>query len=93
MKLGNVEFTTAPLRRNPLSSLKKESGLILKKIIAEWLGEKVFPPLVKRDAPDLVLEQTSGDDKEYLDFNMPPTLQFDSDPRPLHRKPGDLPPS
>jgi hypothetical protein len=39
MKLGNVEFTTAPLRRNPLSSLKKESGLILKKIIAEWLGE------------------------------------------------------
>ena len=32
---------------------------ILKKIIAEWLGEKVFPPLVKRDAPDLVLEQAS----------------------------------
>jgi predicted AAA+ superfamily ATPase len=32
---------------------------ILKKIIAEWLGEKVFPPLVKRDAPDFVLEQAS----------------------------------
>ena len=32
---------------------------ILKKIIAEWLGEKVFPPLMKRDAPDLVLEQAS----------------------------------
>ena len=32
---------------------------IIKKIIAEWLGDKVFPPLVKRDAPDLVLERTS----------------------------------
>jgi len=32
---------------------------IIKKIIAEWLGEKVFPPLVKRDAPDLVLERVS----------------------------------
>jgi predicted AAA+ superfamily ATPase len=32
---------------------------IIKKIIAEWLGDKVFPPLVKRDAPDLVLERAS----------------------------------
>ncbi len=32
---------------------------ILKKIIAEWLGEKVFPPLAKRDAPDLVLDRAS----------------------------------
>ena len=32
---------------------------ILKKIIAEWLQDKVFPPLVKRDAPDLVLERVS----------------------------------
>ncbi len=32
---------------------------IIKKIIAEWLGDKVFPPLIKRDAPDLVLERTS----------------------------------
>lgn len=32
---------------------------ILKKIIAEWLEDKVFPPLVKRDAPDLVLERAS----------------------------------
>jgi len=32
---------------------------IIKKIIAEWLEEKVFPPLIKRDAPDLVLERTS----------------------------------
>lgn len=32
---------------------------ILKKIIAEWLEEKVFPPLVKRDAPDLVLDRVS----------------------------------
>ncbi|MFZ2417606.1 MAG: ATP-binding protein [Smithellaceae bacterium] len=32
---------------------------IIKKIIAEWLRDKVFPPLIKRDAPDLVLEQTS----------------------------------
>lgn len=32
---------------------------IIKKIIAEWLGDKVFPPLEKRDAPDLVLERTS----------------------------------
>jgi len=32
---------------------------ILKKIIAEWLQEKVFPPLVKRDAPDLGLEWVS----------------------------------
>jgi predicted AAA+ superfamily ATPase len=32
---------------------------ILKKIIVEWLGEKVFPPLVKRDTPDLVLEHAS----------------------------------
>jgi hypothetical protein len=66
---------------------------ILKKIIAEWLGEKVFPPLVKRDAPDFVLEAASGEDKEYLDFNMPLALKFESDPGPLHRKPGALPPS
>ena len=33
---------------------------IIKKIIAEWLGDKAFPPLIKRDAPDLVLERTSG---------------------------------
>jgi predicted AAA+ superfamily ATPase len=32
---------------------------ILKKIIAEWLEEKVFPPLVRRDAPDLVLDRVS----------------------------------
>ena len=32
---------------------------IIKKIIAEWLGDKVFPLLIKRDAPDLVLERTS----------------------------------
>ncbi|MEK7373600.1 MAG: hypothetical protein AABZ85_01010 [Thermodesulfobacteriota bacterium] len=32
---------------------------ILKKIIAEWMDEKVFPPLAKRDAPDLVLERAS----------------------------------
>ncbi len=32
---------------------------IIKKIIAEWLKDKVFPPLMKRDAPDLVLEKTS----------------------------------
>jgi hypothetical protein len=32
---------------------------IIKKIIAEWLGDKVFPPLIKRDAPDLVLERAS----------------------------------
>ncbi len=32
---------------------------ILNKIIAEWLEEKVFPPLEKRDAPDLVLERAS----------------------------------
>ena len=32
---------------------------IIKKIIAEWLGDKAFPPLIKRDAPDLVLERTS----------------------------------
>ena len=31
---------------------------IIKKVIAEWLGDKDFPPLVKRDAPDLVLERT-----------------------------------
>jgi len=31
---------------------------IIKKIIAEWLGDKVFPLLIKRDAPDLVLERT-----------------------------------
>jgi hypothetical protein len=29
------------------------------KIIAEWLKDKIFPPLIKRDAPDLVLERTS----------------------------------
>jgi hypothetical protein len=43
--------------------------------------------------PELVLEQASGEDKEYLDFNMPLALQFDSDSGPLHRKPGVLPPS
>ena len=32
---------------------------IIKKIIAEWLEDKVLPPLIKRDAPDLVLERTS----------------------------------
>ena len=32
---------------------------ILKKIIAEWLEEKVIPSLVNRDAPAIVLEQTS----------------------------------
>ncbi len=32
---------------------------IFKKIIAEWLTDKVFPPLLKRDAPDLVLERIS----------------------------------
>ena len=32
---------------------------IIKKIIAEWLENKVFPPLIKRDAPDLLLAQTS----------------------------------
>jgi len=32
---------------------------IIKKIIAEWLEDKVFPPLIKRDVPNLVLEQTS----------------------------------
>ena len=32
---------------------------IIKKIIAEWLTDKAFPPLIKRDAPDLVLERTS----------------------------------
>lgn len=32
---------------------------ILKKIIAEWLEDKAFPPLVKRDTPDLVLEQAA----------------------------------
>jgi hypothetical protein len=32
---------------------------IIKKIIAEWLKDKVFPPLIKRDAPDLVLERIS----------------------------------
>ena len=32
---------------------------ILKKIIAEWMEERVFPPLAKRDAPDLVLERAS----------------------------------
>ncbi len=32
---------------------------ILKKIIVEWLEEKVFPALEKRDAPDLVLERAS----------------------------------
>jgi hypothetical protein len=30
---------------------------VLKKIIAEWLEEKAFPPLVKRDTPDLVLQE------------------------------------
>jgi hypothetical protein len=28
-----------------------------------------------------------------LDFNMPPALQFNSNPGPLRRKPGDLTPS
>ena len=32
---------------------------IIKKIIAEWLEEKVFPPLIKRDALDVALERTS----------------------------------
>jgi len=32
---------------------------IIKRIIAEWLEDKVFPLLIKRDAPDLVLERTS----------------------------------
>ncbi len=32
---------------------------ILNKIIAEWLEEKVFPPLVRRDAPELVLDRVS----------------------------------
>ena len=32
---------------------------IIKKIIAEWLGDKVFPPLIIRDAPDLALERAS----------------------------------
>jgi hypothetical protein len=32
---------------------------IIKKIIAEWLEDKVLPPLIKRDAPDLVLERTT----------------------------------
>jgi predicted AAA+ superfamily ATPase len=32
---------------------------ILKKIIAEWLEDKVFPSLVRRDAPDIVLERAS----------------------------------
>lgn len=32
---------------------------IIKKIIAEWLEDKIFPPLIKRDAPELVLEQSS----------------------------------
>jgi predicted AAA+ superfamily ATPase len=27
--------------------------------MAEWLGDKVFPPLIKREAPDLVLERAS----------------------------------
>lgn len=31
----------------------------IKKIIAEWLTDKAFPPMIKRDAPDLVLERTS----------------------------------
>ncbi|MEA3223489.1 MAG: AAA family ATPase, partial [Thermodesulfobacteriota bacterium] len=32
---------------------------IIKKIIAEWLEDKVFPTLIKRDAPNLVWERTS----------------------------------
>ena len=32
---------------------------ILKKIIAEWIEEKVLPPLIKRDAPDLALDRVS----------------------------------
>jgi len=32
---------------------------IIKRIIAEWLGDKAFPPLIKRDPPDLALERTS----------------------------------
>jgi hypothetical protein len=32
---------------------------ILKKIISEWLEETVFPPLVRRDAPELVLDRVS----------------------------------
>ncbi len=35
------------------------SAEIIKKIIAEWLEDKIFPPLIKRDAPDPVLERTS----------------------------------
>ena len=32
---------------------------ILKKIIAEWLEDKVFPSLAKRDTPDIALERMS----------------------------------
>ena len=32
---------------------------LIKKIIAEWLKDKVFPPLIKRDMPELVLEKAS----------------------------------
>lgn len=32
---------------------------ILKKIIAEWLEDKVFPSLAKRDVPDIALERMS----------------------------------
>lgn len=31
----------------------------VKKVIAEWLEDKVFPPLIKRDMPNLVLERLS----------------------------------
>ena len=32
---------------------------IIRKVIAEWLEDKILPPLIKRDAPDLDLEQVS----------------------------------
>jgi hypothetical protein len=32
---------------------------ILKKINAEWLLEKTLPSLVRRDAPEIALEQSS----------------------------------
>lgn len=32
---------------------------ILKKIMAEWLEEKIFPPLIKRDTPDFALDRMS----------------------------------
>jgi len=32
---------------------------IIKKVIAEWLEDKTLPPLIKRDVPDLNLDQAS----------------------------------